>query len=291
MKLITKTLLITITFLPTLFFAQTNHISGIIKDKNTNEALPYVNLGIRNEEVGTVSRGNGAFKLQLNIDRHQNDSIIFSHIGFKTLIIPIKNLSNNDNTILLEQEIDQLNEVTLKKAKTPKQKKIGITSTGLGLIHMNYYSSKEKEVDDRLSRERGMKLNIKKNCQINSLNFHVSSNFFKSVKFRVNFYKIENDLPTEILVNKNIIFEITKGQTGWISVDLKPYDIYLEETTGEIGVTIQWVESEKWNEKSKFFSISANKSPLRTILIRDKSMGSWKKEKAGLSLYLDSMCN
>ena len=88
-----------------------------------------------------------------------------------------------------------------------------------------------------------MKLRIKKNCIIKSLNFNITSNDFTSLKFRINFYKIESDLPTDLIVQKNIIFEIKDNFLGWCKVDLTPYDIYLEKEIKNVAVTIQWVES------------------------------------------------
>ncbi len=69
----------------------------------------------------------------------------------------------------------------------------------------NYY---EKDVDDRLSKEIGMKFKLKKDCKINDLNFNINSNEFSSLKFRLNFYKIENGFPTILIFEKDIVFEI-----------------------------------------------------------------------------------
>jgi hypothetical protein len=62
-----------------------------------------------------------------------------------------------------------------------------------------------------LSKEKGMKLTVKRNCHIQALNFNVTSNDFKSLKFRVNFYTIKNGLPADLLLEKNIVFEIRDG--------------------------------------------------------------------------------
>ncbi len=192
--------------------------------------------------------------------------------------------------IFLKPQVNNLNEVIVK-VKTPKAKKIGRHSTGLGLMHVNFYSYYDEDVDDNLSREKGMKLKIKKNCSIKNLNFNITSNDFSSLKFKVNFYKIENDLPTELIIDKNIIFEIKDSFLGWFTVDLKPYDIYFEKETSNIAVSIQWVESVKKDKKSKYFSISTAASPLDTAYFRDKAMDSWVKSNQSFSFYLNAMCN
>lgn len=186
----------------------------------------------------------------------------------------------------------ELDEVIISSKKIKlKPRKIGKTSKGLGLMHMNFYTYYEKDIDDRLSKERGMKLKMKRNCHIEDLNFNITSNDFKSLKFRVNFYKIEDGLPTDLIVNENIIFEIKDSFIGWFKVDLAPYDIYLKEENEEVAVTIQWLESVKTNEKSKYFSISSAVSPLYTTYFKEKAMSTWIKQGYSISFYLNAMCD
>ncbi len=274
-----------------LTYSQDYTITGLIIDSNSKETIEYVNIGISNKGVGTVSNENGLFNLKLNEHVKKSDSILFSHIGYETQIIKVSELLNTKNTILLTPGTTILNEVAIVKGKAPKPKRIGRSSKGLGLMHMNFYSYYEKDVDDRLSKEIGMQLKIKKNCQIDSLTFNITSNDFKKLKFRVNFYKIENGMPTEIIVNQNIIFEINNGFLGWFSVDLTKYNIYFHEDIGDIAVSIQWVQSEKATSKSKYFSISTAQSPVNGAFYREKAMDSWIKSKQNLSFYLNGMCD
>lgn len=203
----------------------------------------------------------------------------------------ISELKYKNNKILLQPENTELDEVLVSSKKIKlKSKKIGRTSKGLGLTHMNFYSYYEKDVDDRLSKERGMKLKIRRNCHIKDLNFKITSNDFTSLKFRVNFYKIEDGLPTELLIEKNIVFEVKDNFLGWFKVDLELYEIYLKEDIEDVAVTIQWLESVKKNEKSKYFSISTAASPLNTAYFREKAMDTWTTGGQSLSFYLNAMC-
>lgn len=270
-------------------YSQEKIINGEIKDIQNKTLLQYVNIGIANKGVGTVSNSNGIFSLKLNEKIKESDTITFSHIGYKTKKIAITELKKSNNSVELEPEINTLNEITVKFVK-PKPKKFGRNSKGLGLMHCNFYSSYEKNVDDRLSKEIGMKFKLKKDCKINDLNFNVSSNEFKSLKFRLNFYKIENGFPTKIIIEKDIIFEIKDGFLGWYNLDLKPFEIYLDKEMEDIAVTIQWVESVKMNEKSKYFSLTTAMSTTETSFFREKSMDIWKKSGQSLSFYLNTMC-
>ena len=278
-------------FISVITYSQEKIISGKVWNFESNKPLAYVNIGIKNKTTGTVSNNNGLFKLLLSDKVTSKDTIVFSYIGFKTEKYLVSELIKLKEPILLQTKNMELDEVviSLKKIKL-KSKKIGRTSKGLGLTHMNFYSYYEKDVDDRLSKERGMKLKIKRNCHIEDLNFKITSNDFTSLKFRVNFYKIENGLPTELLVKENIVFEIKDNFLGWFKVDLEPYEIYLKEDIEEVAVTIQWLESVKKNEKSKYFSISTAASPMNTAYFREKAMDTWTKSGQSLSFYLNAMC-
>lgn len=157
-------------------------------------------------------------------------------------------------------------------------------------MHFNFYTYHEKDVDDRLSKEIGIKFKLKKDCKIENLNFNITQNDFKSLKFRLNFYKIENGLPTELLNEKDIIFEIKENFTGWYSFDLKPFDIFLDRENDDVAATIQWIESVKTDEKSKYFAISTAISATETAFYREKAMDVWTKTGQGLSFYLNAMC-
>lgn len=270
-------------------FSQDKTINGEIKDAENKTYLQYANIGISNKNTGTVSNSNGKFSLKLNESINENDLVTFSYVGYQTKTIAISKLNLLNNVIELEPEKNQLDEVVVKFVK-PKPKILGRNSKGFGLMHYNFYSYYEKDVDDRLSKEIGMKFKLKKDCKINDLNFNITSNEFSSLKFRLNFYKIENGFPTELIVEKDIVFEIKDEFKGWFNLDLKPYEIYLDKETEDIAITIQWVESKKANEKSKYFGISTAMSATETSFFREKSMDSWKKSGQSLSFYLNAMC-
>lgn len=282
---------LSILFTSLISYSQDKIISGKVLNLENNEPLPYVNIGIKNKTVGTVSNNNGSFKFLLNDKITLNDTVTFSYIGFKTEKFLISELNKIKEPIFLQLENTELDEVLVSSKKVKlKSKKFGRTSKGLGFMQAVFYTSYEKDVDDRLSKEKGMKFKIRRNCHIKDLNFYISSNEFTSLKFRVNFYKIEDGLPTDFIIKENIIFEIKDKFLGWFKVDLEPYDIYLDEEYEEIAVTLQWLESVKENEKSWHFSIPAAISAFDTAYSREKAMDSWTGNGYNLSFYLNAMC-
>jgi hypothetical protein len=265
-------------------YAQESTLSGQLKNAQNNEKLDYVNIGIANKNCGTVSDEKGNFSLKLNEKVNPNDTIVFSHIGFITKKILVSQLKATENSIEMIPSENTLKEVVVS-FKKPKPKQFGRSSKGLSLMHFNFFSAFDKTVDDYLSRERGMEFHIKKD-----FNFNITSNDFKSVKFRLNFYKIENGMPSKILIEKDILFEVKDNKLGLFTLDLKPYDIYLDKEMGDIAVTIQWIESVKTDEKSKFFAISTAVSATEKSFYRERNMSNWSKTGQSLTFYLNTMC-
>lgn len=264
-------------------------LSGNVSDKATNQPLPYVNIGIANKSIGTVSNEKGDFRLKLSQEMAENDTLVFSYIGYD----PVKKLISDLNSpvhILMNSSEDQLEEVVLE-TKAAKPKRIGRTNNGLGLMHYNFYTVYEEDVDDRLSKEVGMKFRLNKDCRVEKFNVSISQNEFKTLKFRLNIYSLKDDLPNELIISDNIILELKDQQTGWYTLDLNKYDIFLHEELETIVIAIQWVESKKADAESKFFSIPVSQSPFNKVYSRDKAMDSWKSQTGRLSMYIDAMCS
>jgi hypothetical protein len=78
------TVLLLFTF--TNLLAQT---TASIKDKTTNEPIPYVNIWVEGKNIGTTADENGSFNLPALAD---GAMLVFSAIGYKTLTISALNL-------------------------------------------------------------------------------------------------------------------------------------------------------------------------------------------------------
>ncbi|MXN92490.1 hypothetical protein GR160_14770 [Flavobacterium sp. Sd200] len=280
-----KSILTTVLFCFALISSAQTIIRGAIKDGITDSPLPYVNIGIKDTRIGTVSDSKGLFTLTIPENLNENTLIVFSYVGYNTRQCSVGELMKINN-IEMKPSIQSLETIVLN-LKAPKFKKVGRTFKGFGLTHVNFYTAQEAEVDDRLSKELGMKFNIKKDCRITGLNFNITSNDFKSVKFRVNFYSIKDGLPNVLLIEENIICEVNDRQLGWFNIDLKPYEVYLSKDVGDIAVTLQWIESKKARENSKYFSLSAAKAPFSNLYYKEKAMSAWVSSGNNLSFYLD----
>ncbi|PCE66142.1 carboxypeptidase-like regulatory domain-containing protein [Sediminicola luteus] len=261
-------------------------ISGKVLNDQSKAPLAFVNLGVAGKGVGTVSSEKGVFKLRLNENIVPTDTVVFSHIGYATKKIPLSVLIQGTAVIVLEPLPTQLKGVVVKYKK-PIAKKLGRKGKGLGLMHQNFYSYYEKDIDDRLSKEMGVRIPVKRDCHVEALNFNITSNQFKSVTFRMNVYAIEGKRPGKLLNTRDIVFQIKDGFLGWYKVDLSPFDIFLEKEQKEVAVTIQWLKSEKQDENSKYFAISTKLATAKHFFYREKTMDEWVSRKSKPSFYID----
>ncbi|MGI9530143.1 carboxypeptidase-like regulatory domain-containing protein [Lutimonas sp.] len=210
-------------------------LKGSIKSQKDLSSLSFVNIGILNSEIGTVSNKKGKFELQIPMNE-AFDSIRISMIGYKPKKVAIEDLTTTIDSIeiFLEEDIAELNEIVLK-TKTWKKKKLGNQTISNFIGHLFYY--------DQLGKEMGIKLNVNKKPNfVEAFNFHISYNRFSAKSFfRLNMYEIEDGKPGKNIVNQNIIIGIEPKQTGMISIDLEPNDIVL---TKDVIATLEWIDTE-----------------------------------------------
>lgn len=92
-------------------FAQS--VSGSTLAANSHTPVAYVNIGVKNKNIGTVSDQNGKFSLDI-AQLNSTDSITFSCIGYKTRLLQVQSLlASNNNNILLDELVVQIQEVVV----------------------------------------------------------------------------------------------------------------------------------------------------------------------------------
>jgi len=283
-------LVLLLSCISVLVDAQDNIAKGRIIDAETKQVIPYVNIGILQKNIGTVSNENGQYQLGFSGNYAASDSIIFSHVGYRTVKYSIAQFINSISDIQLTPISNTLQEVVVK-SRNLSEKILGRNGKGLGLMHYNFYTFYEKDVDDRLGKEAGILLKNKRDCFLNELHMQISSNEFASLKFRLNFYKTVDGVPTELIITKEIVFEIRDEFVGLYKFDLRPFDIYLTRDIGDVAATIQWVESKKAKLNSKYFSLYSSLSTNSSFISRPKSMASWEKSSRDVSLSFLSECD
>ncbi len=219
--------LLLVLFSP-LLYGQHDY-KGIVIDSKTKETLPYVNIGILNKGIGTVSDNEGVFHLNIDTNNFtKNDTLQFSSLGYKTIKIAVPNLKfeyNEYPQIEMKPEALALNEVIVRNKPLHKINDL-IGYQNYGERSFGYWKD-----NIALGGELATKIRVKSGLRkLNYLFFEVFDNPSDSVLIRVNIYK-KGKRRTEPSGNlntsaANILYTIPK-KAKFAAIDLTPYEIFV----------------------------------------------------------------
>ncbi len=120
---IQKITLVTLLFLLVsgISFAQkTTKVSGVIRDANTNEALPFVNIFFVGTSEGVTSTIDGKYSIETT---ENIDSIGFSFLGYNDKQFKIKKWKEQELNISLSESGLELNTATVTEKRRKKRVK------------------------------------------------------------------------------------------------------------------------------------------------------------------------
>lgn len=252
----------------------TSLLKGKVIDVQTKQPIAYVNLGIPNKNIGTVSRLDGSFQIAAN----SNDIIEVSMIGYENKeYLSVKDGKDNAVAVIeIKPKANTLQEVVVT-AKTLPIRTLGNTTTshffniGLPLKFLGF--------------EIGIVIKPgKRPALLKSFNFNVSENHLDSAIFRLNIYSLKNGQPFENILSDNILLHVS-NQAGRYHIDLSNYKIILKE---DALISLEWIDGGKSsNERGVLFLSAAlfNSSTWH----RTTSLGKWTKAKGlGVGFNVDA---
>jgi len=275
MKLREKVLIQIILFITsfTLVHGQVS-IHGIVRDSVSNEKLSYVNIGIQHKNLGTVSMYDGSFNLTIPPE-DKVDTLTFSMVGYNDYKSAIQDLSNNVN-IKLKPKTEQLAEVIIKSPLLV-EKKFG-ESNYHALVQFTDGSTNQKDIFE-IAQLIHLDTSLSK---ITSVNLYISAARADSGTFRINFYNYDGKHPTTRSYDKNITqtHAITKG---WLTFDLKQYNIYMK---GNFVVAIEFIPNQPVNKPINYNVkvVGSTKS-----FYRASSQGDWRLPPHHYVLYVTAL--
>ncbi|MFB6320681.1 carboxypeptidase-like regulatory domain-containing protein [Saccharicrinis sp. FJH54] len=252
--------------------AQHNYlIQGVLTD-TLNNPIEYANIGIFDQNIGTVSDVNGNFQLFVPAE-FLEDSITFSSIGFYTMRISIKQLVNNDSAMVcLIPKIERIKEI--KVIAKPYKVKIRGAKTDTKKIILAVTGDTSS-----LGIENGTVINLpnKSPVKIKDVNFNIASNYLDSAKFRLKIYTYSKNEIKECLLKENIYFSITKMDTGNYKVDLSNYNIFASNAVLVSIENIALYSANTDNDRRFWDRINISGTLLTKGYRRKTSLGNWEK--------------
>ena len=201
-----------------------SQIQGKVIDA-TGIPVPYVNIWVEHENIGTTSEADGTFKIQATSDK----TLVFSAVGFETL----KTKMPEDGKVVLQAITYQLDEVVIQKRKGKQQIEIGKYSKGS--VNMYYGAGKQPTIIAKLISPTE---DIKKHPFIDKITF-LTLSLINDAKIKVRFYEVAQDgSPGADYSDEIIIVTVKKGKNN-TSLKLKDKNIFIPDAG--LFIAFEWM--------------------------------------------------
>jgi len=249
------------------FKAQAQSIKTV-RDSLTNEPIPYVNIWVDNEMIGTTSDENGKYHFVKN----PNDRIIvFSSIGYKTRKVQYK---DNLTSIYLTPDIIQFNEIVVTADRKGTKRKIGDFKKSI--VRYFFACGGHPYMVGKFFPYNESFVNTPYLGQIEVLTLSQIEN----ANFNVRLYTMnESGMPDKLIFNENIL-SIAKKGTNLTTVDISDKLIEVPNTGILVAIEFLIIESNKHsyqystlNQKEKLEGIRYE--PCVGIIPTESGENSW----------------
>ena len=197
---------------------------GIVVDES-GKPIPYVNIWVENENIGTTSEENGEF----SIADTENKTLVFSAIGFETL----KAKLNESGKVVLKSIAYQLDEVVIQKRIGKDQIEIGKYKKGN--ISMYYGAGIKPTI---LAKFIAPTKDIKTHPFVDNITFFTLSNI-NNAKIKVRFYEVAPDGSPGLDYSDDIIIVTVKKGKRNTTLDLKDKNIIIPDSG--LFIAFEWM--------------------------------------------------
>ncbi len=245
---------------------------GRILDAKTGLPIPFVNIGVLNRGIGTVSDQDGGFLLQFYPrEVGPGDVLRLSSLGYLPQEIPLGRLNPRvaEFTFRLEPDPIGLQEVVVSdKAYMEVEETHGYPDMiGRGIGYWKDSVALGGELASRIRLRKGL-------YRLNSLFFHTLENPADSVLLRINIYSPDTGAgnPGENLnqMGENILYTLRAG-TLFSAIDLTPYDIWARN---DVIVSLELLGV--YGSDTLGLTLPAGRYPNGKSFRRFASQGSWQ---------------
>lgn len=258
-------------------------VKGKVKCSDNNENIGYASIYLQKQLLGTTADSLGNFQIPDEILNYQNDTLVFSSVGYKKNKIAVKDFEINDGIIYLNKAIILLNEIVVNKTTNIKSKNYGFYKMSSSMLGLNGNPGSRictfiKNDNETIRQIQSLQIKIRK------------KNVKNNVKLRIFFYsKTANGFEKNNLLKNDII--ISDFSKNTITVDLTNEDIIFPKEGIYIG--IEWLMS---GDKLIDYSKKTELSVLCTNKVKENNTwilknGAWelfpdKKELEGLPKFI-----
>lgn len=231
--MIDKRLIFILLIISQFTFSQ---IKGIVKDSISGEPIPYVNIWVENENIGTTSEEDGTFIINANEEK----KLVFSALGYENKTV---SLSKGNKVVLKQKEI-QLKEVVIQSRKETKEIEIGNSEK----IHHKQLSGDKPWIYAKLFP---FKHEYDDTPFVKKIIFYSDSEI-NNAKIKIRIFEFNDTIPTEDMLQEDLIISVKKGMRK-NKIDVEKYNIRFPEKGIVIGLEWLIIDENKFDFEYKDF--------------------------------------
>ena len=217
---------------------------GVVVDES-RKPIPYVNIWVENENIGTTSEENGTFSIVVS----DKKNLIFSLLGFEKKTIKASEVDR----VILKEIAFQLDEVVLSRRKQTKELEIGRIPDAIfeafdngPRIDVKYFP-----YSTNYSRIKYIKKVIL-----------LTDNRIESATIKIHFYSVDaNGFPGEELLKKDLVVSVQKGVLK-TRFDVSDFNLKMPKNGLFVGVEKMLIEKNKIQKP--ITDLNANKTSSAT---------------------------
>jgi hypothetical protein len=224
--MIEKRLFLAMVFITLSVSAQ---IKGIVKDSLSGKPIPFVNIWVENENIGSTSEENGTFFINT---MENGKNLIFSTLGYEKKTIKASEAS----IVNLKVMAYSLNEVIISKS-------IGTKTVEIGKAKNEMYQAFDNgpKIDTKFFPYLS---SYKKTKYLKQVTIYTDSRIEDAI-IKIHFYAVDaNGFPAEELLDKDFVVTVKKG-TRINRFDIKEFNLKFPKNGLFIGFEKLMIEKNK----------------------------------------------
>lgn len=249
-------------------------ISGRVADAKTGQPLPFVNIGVVGQSLGTVSNEQGQYELAFQ-EKLAADTVRVSYLGYRPLLLTLRQLRARPAVVLSPAAV-ALAEVRVR-GRAPFRRTHTLGNTGNGETSTNTLSNND------LGGQVGTVIKLSRRpTRLLSATFNIARTSPGIVTFRVNIYRLDaHGRPTDTkLLTRNLLVT-APAVRGPITVDLSADELVLDEN---FLLAIEMLKWEQAQPQAEFTFSAAIGYANNEIYWRRTSQAPWERASVGALL-------
>jgi hypothetical protein len=210
-------------------FSLSAQIKGVVQDSLTGKPIPFVNIWVQDENIGSTSEENGSFFINTSA---KGKKLIFSTLGYEKKIIKASEAS----IVNLKTTAYSLNEVIISKS-------IGTKTVEIGKNKNEMYQAFDNgpKIDTKFFPYFP---SYKKTKYLKQVSIYTDSRIENAI-IKIHFYSVDsNGFPAEELLDKDFVVTVKKG-TRINRFDLTAFNLKFPKSGLFIGFEKLMIEKNK----------------------------------------------